>query len=231
MMKYTIDGVPLTVGKRDDVIRECIALIGVGGKVFTVNSLMLERAHRNPEFSEILSLADINTVDGVGVRAALRILGERTDTLAGVELGEIIAERGNPSIALIGGRDGVAEAAFSYLKEKNPRLRRSFVLSGFGYSDEYYLEKLRRHRPKLCYVCLGSPRQESFVTRAALASPSTLFFALGGSLDIYSGEKPRSPYFMRALGLEWLYRMIKEPKRRENLSTLISFSIRSLMRK
>ena len=227
-MKHTLFGVSLSIGRSEAVLADCRALIGRGGAVFTVNSLMLERARRDTAFARTLAEADVCTVDGVGVRLALAARGVCTELLQGVELGELIVADGAPSLALIGGREGIAEAAFSYLKVRNHSVRRSFIISGFGHSEEEYLALIRRHRPKLCFVCLGSPRQERFVLRARRASPKTLFLALGGSLDVYAGALPRAPRAYRTLGLEWLYRMMLEPQRFSELSRLASFAVVSL---
>ena len=227
-MKRRLGLLSLDVGGRDEILAECRALVGRGGAVFTVNSLMAERAHREREFAEVLGGADILTVDGVGVKRALALFGMEAELLSGVELGELITREENPSLAIIGGREGVAERAFAYLKAKNPRLRLSFAVCGYGHTDVGYLALLRRHRPMLCFVCLGSPKQEYLVRRAREASPKTLFFALGGSLDVYSGERCRAPSAVRSVGLEWLYRMLKEPKRLKEAPRLASFAFRML---
>lgn len=228
-MKTRFMGIPLDVGSREAVTEECIALLGVGGTVFTLNALMLERARRDRDFAEILSRADVLTVDGVGVKAALALSGIKTDTLAGVELGELIAAEGAPSLSLIGGKAGVGERAFRYLKAKNPRIERGFVISGYGYSEEHYLDLLSKKRPDICFVCLGSPWQERFAVRARDVSPRTLFFALGGSLDIYSGERRRAPRLFRRLGLEWLCRMVCEPRRMRELWRLSTFAFHAVL--
>ena len=228
-MKHTLFEVPISVGRRESVISECRALIGRGGAVFTLNALMLERARRDPDFCRVLAEGDICTVDGIGVRLALAARGVSADLLPGVELGELLTSTGSSSLAIIGGRVGVGAAAFSYLKVRNPSIRRSFIISGFEHGEEEYLSLLRRYRPKICFVCLGSPRQEMFVLRARQASPKTLFLALGGSLDIYSGELPRAPRAWRALGLEWLYRMCLEPRRFFGIFSLASFALVSLL--
>ncbi len=227
-MNYELFHVNLAIGAREDVLASVKKLVGVGGAVFTVNSLMLERAAREEGFRSVLNSADICTVDGVGVKTALALRGISTDILTGVDLGELLVGEGSPSLALIGGKDGVALSALAFLKGKNAALRESFAVSGYGYAEDEYISLLHRHRPRFCYVCLGSPKQECFILRAREASPATLFLALGGSLDVYSGEKRRAPRFMRALGLEWLYRMVKEPKRAKELPHLLAFSVRSL---
>ena len=227
-MNYKLFGVNLTTGSRSAVLAAIKALVGVGGAVFTVNSLMLERALGDGSFRTALNSADICTVDGVGVKRALAMQGVATEILTGVDLGELAVEDGAPSIALIGGREGIAERAFHHLKSINPRLRKSLVLSGYGINDSEYLAALAKARPDLCFVCLGSPKQEYFVLRAREVSPKTLFFALGGSLDVYSGKKRRAPKFMRAAGLEWLARMIREPRRIKELPRLLAFAVRSL---
>ena len=224
-MKAYLNDIPLTVGTRDEIAKQCLSLVGTGGLVFTVGALMAERARRDGGFLHTLSGADICTVDGFGVLAALRRGGVLCELFPGVELGEIIATSGALRLALIGGRAGVGEKAFSYLKDKNPRLEKSFILDGFSHSESTYFDALRRNAPDVCFVCLGSPRQERIAALGREVSGRTLFLALGGSLDVYSGNKSRAPRAMRRAGLEWLYRMICEPRRIAALPTLLSYAL------
>ena len=226
-MKYRLGEILLDVGAREDVVARCLGRVGHGGVIFTVNSLMAERAFCDADFLSVLNSSDLNTVDGVGVRVALALCGVGTDVLAGVELGEIITGKGTASLGIIGGREGVAERAFLCLKAKNPSLRRSFILSGFGKSDAEYLRVIAEKRPKICFICLGSPRQEYLAVKAHAISKKTLFLALGGSLDVYSGDKARAPKTLRRAGLEWLYRMVREPVRFAALPHLFSFLFRA----
>ena len=224
-MKAYLNGIPLTVGTREEVTNQCLSLVGTGGLVFTVGALMAERARRDRDFLHTLLGADICTVDGFGVLAALRRGGVPCELFPGIELGEIIAASGSLRLALIGGRAGVGEKAFSYLEDKNPRLEKSFILDGFSHSESTYLDALRKSAPDVCFVCLGSPRQEQLAALGREVSGRTLFLALGGSLDVYSGNKPRAPSVMRRAGLEWLYRMIREPRRIAAIPTLLSYEL------
>ena len=222
-MKTTIVGLPVCVGGREEVLRECMRLVGRGGLVFTLNALMCERAMRCESFANTLRGADVLTVDGVGVKALLRLRGVRTDTLVGVELGEELLREGEHTVALIGGIEGVAERAMAHLLAINPALHPAFAVSGFGHTEEEYISLVRTHTPDVVLVCLGSPRQESLAARLRAESEKTLFLALGGSLDIYSGAKRRAPLVMRRLGLEWLFRSISEPHRIKELPRLVAF--------
>ncbi len=222
-MTHSLNGIKVFTGTRQRVERACLDLLGRGGLVFTVNALMAERARRDAAFLDVLSRADVCTADGFGVAAALALRGIECEPTPGVELGEAVATAGPVSLALIGGRAGVGERAFAYLKKKNTGLTSSFILPGYGISEETYLSAIDTHKPELCFVCLGSPRQERLAALGRDRSPRTLFLALGGSLDVYSGDKPRAPLHMRRLGLEWLWRMAEEPSRISALPSLVSY--------
>ena len=145
-MTYSLNGIKVATGTRQRVERACLDLLGRGGLVFTVNALMAERARRDAAFLDVLSRADVCTADGFGVAAALALRGIECEPTPGVELGETVATAGPVSLALIGGRAGVGERAFAYLKKKNTGLTSSFILPGYGISEETYLSAIDTSR-------------------------------------------------------------------------------------
>ena len=224
MKTVYVGGVKINCGKREELLLGARALVGRGGCIFTPNPAILSLAEENAEYKRVLNLADMNIPDGVGVKYILKRRGVFTDVFPGVELGELLV-CGN-RFAIIGGVEGRAELAGKRLCESNPNARFCFAHAGYGYDEEYLKKRIRECDADICFVCLGAPWQELLAHRLYRAVPKTLFIALGGSVDVYSGAVKRAPRIMRRLSLEWLYRCIKEPRRIRRLPGAFSFFIR-----
>ncbi len=189
------------------------ALLPRGGAVFTPNAEIAYRAYRDKEFCGILKGADILLPDGQGIVLGARMKGRRLCRLPGVEMGEALCKTGLP-LFLLGGKPAVAEAAAE-------RLSRAFGACIVGAADGYFspdeeaalLRRIRESGAMLLFVCLGSPRQEEWILRNRTALSGIVALGLGGSIDIYAGRKKRAPRVFRRLGLEWLYRLLREPRR------------------
>ena len=200
------------------------------GAVYTPNALMLERAFRDGDFRRLLERASVLVPDGVGAVLLLHREGGCARRLTGVSLGmavaEIAAERGL-SLFLYGGKKGVARAAAAALKKTYPHLKISGTLDGYGDKDQAAATILESEAD-VVFVCLGSPLQERFIARELCGKKGRTMtaFGLGGSLDVYSGRLERAPLFFRAMGAEWLYRMVREPHRFRELPLLLSFAWR-----
>ena len=223
MRSCEIFGLEVTLGTEDELFRAVRALIHKGGRVATVNPLMLMNAYESEEFFSVLSSFDLRIPDGFGVKLAARLRGERTEVLAGVELGKMLLSLGEVSLALVGAVPGVAEAAMQSLLAEFQQLRPAFVFDGYSYTVNGVREALSVHRPTLAYFCLSSPKQEILISEAFSASPGTLFIGLGGSLDVYSKRVRRAPKFLRRLHLEWLYRAVIQPRRLLKIPKLFVF--------
>jgi N-acetylglucosaminyldiphosphoundecaprenol N-acetyl-beta-D-mannosaminyltransferase len=221
MRKTEYRGVTIITGGRSELISYIEGFIGVGGTVFTPNCLMMAEAVSDSDFRKVLAESDINIPDGVGISLLLSLGGNKTDRLAGVELGkDLLVGR---SFAIIGGIDGRAELAAQKLLDECEGARACFTVSGYGIDEEKITAALGRTQPDVCIVCLGSPKQEYFVNKIRQASPRTLYLALGGAVDVYSGKIRRAPRLFRALGLEWLWRVLIEPRRVSRLPRLFGF--------
>ena len=211
----------IRVGTREELLNSVRALIGNGGTVSTVNPIMLAESVKNPELARALANS-LNIPDGFGVSRALSKRGAYTELFPGVELCEALMPCIR-SFAVIGGRGGVAEAASEYLCEKSDGAVCLFSQDGYTYDKQNLEQKLRQTAPELVLVCLGSPKQELLIMELQPSSPKSLFIGLGGSLDVYSGAVKRAPAAVRRMHLEWLWRMIKEPRRLRKLPHLVDF--------
>ena len=232
-----IDGVHFFGGDR----RECLSLIaerlrrGYTTALYTPNPIMLENAARDPEFRALLRRAELNLPDGIGVVMAARLLGEEISCrLSGVDMAKgvlALAARKGYRVFLLGGKRGVANEAARRLTARLSGLCICGVRDGYFSKEETgeVLKEIRRARPDILLVCLGSPKQEVWIDRYRGELVGVrLFMALGGTLDVFAGRVCRAPLQVQKMGLEWLWRMLNEPKRLRELPKMLAFTGRTL---
>ena len=191
-------------------------------KVYTPNPQIALGACRSSALSAILDRADLLLPDGIGLVIASRILGTPLpDRITGIDTARYvleIAEREGLSVALVGAKDGVAARAAVQLCRELPRLKICYTHHGYfshdGKENAAVLEGLRAAAPDILFVCFGFPAQERWIDRHAASIPSLrLCMGLGGSLDVWAGNVHRAPKWISACGLEWLWRVLREPRR------------------
>ena len=196
---------------------EELIISGKGGKIFTPNATMLECAKKDVEFSKILNSSSFSLCDGIGASVASFILGNGTlRRVCGVDFGERLAElcaQKGYTLYLLGGETGIAERAARNLIKRYPDLKIAGTHSGFFEEEWRVVSEISLSGAQVLYVCLGSPKQEKFIYYNQKYLSDVLMLGLGGSLDIYAEKKKRAPVFFRKTGLEWVYRIAKEPQR------------------
>lgn len=184
------------------------------GQVVTINPEMILSAKSNPDFAEIINSAELVIPDGIGVQLGLKILGHNVRRIAGIEFGrKLIDKFASQPTAFVGAKPEIIQKAVENLKKEVPNLNAVYVQDGYFKDDDRVLDELIAANPKLVLVALGSPKQEIFISKAKNLLPNALFIGLGGSFDVWSGVVERAPEIWQKLGLEWLYRTVKEPKR------------------
>lgn len=196
--------------------------------IFTPNPIMTQNARKDGEFMRVLNSSDYNIPDGNGIILASRLLKTPiSKRICGIELAERLlftAERQGLRIFLYGGKEGVATLAAARLVSAYPNLKICGALHGYQQNEQTVLEKIKRSKADVVYVCLGSPKQEKWIDENADKLPQVrLFMGLGGSLDVWSGKVKRAPTHVREQGFEWLWRMAKAPKRLRDLPKLAAF--------
>ena len=200
---------------------------GKGGTVYTPNATMLYNAKHSSELKKIIEGADICLCDGVGVSLGARILGKgKIPRVCGVDYGEEIAKlcaKKGYTLYLLGGKRGISEKAAKALQNKYPTLRIAGTHHGYFEDEWRVVSEISLASPQVIFVCLGSPMQEYFIHRNFHCFDGALMLGLGGSLDVYAGEVKRAPKLLRVMGLEWAYRIAKEPQRAKK-THLFSFA-------
>lgn len=196
---------------------------GVGGFVVTVNLDHLVRCHRQPDYLRIVQSADLVVADGMPLVWASRLQGTPLpERVAGStlswRLAEHLAEHGR-SLFLLGGDPGVAERAAEKLVERFPSLKVAGVFSpAFGFERdpgaiEEIRQRLRLAAPDVVYVALGSPKQEKLIVDLRQELPGAWWLGVGISLSFITGDVKRAPVWIQRIGLEWLHRLVQEPRR------------------
>ena len=227
---YKLFDFDIAVGSCRELLLRATALLGKGGAICTVNPEILALAANDITLSRYLH-SSLNIPDGVGVRYALSLRGVRTDTLPGVELGERLLDVTPVRLGIIGGKEGIAEAALASLAARHKKMTPALAASGYGKRYEEYREMIEESLADVIYVCLGTPKQEHFILHMKELFPNILFIGLGGSADVYSGALARAPLIFRRARAEWLYRVLREPRRILRLPRLFTFAYRAIFYK
>ena len=203
----------------------------------TPNPEIVLECRKNRKLAAAVRAADMVLPDGVGVIYASRILGTPIkNRLPGIDFASALMARMSEcgkKVFLLGAKSGVAELAAERLTERYPGLEICGVNDGyFAQEDnELVLEKINALSPDLILVCLGAPRQEIWMKNNAELLNAGLMIGLGGAMDVYAGVVERAPRKWRKLGLEWLYRLIKEPRRVKRMIKLPGILFAALWRR
>ena len=193
----------------------------------TPNPEIVMAAKGDASLRAALSGAELVLADGVGITKAAAMLGTPLKSrVPGIDFASNVisrlAERGG-SVYLLGAKPLVAEAAAEKLTQTYPGIVIAGTNDGYFTDDAPVIEKINAASPDFLMVCLGSPKQELWMSANAGRLSCGLMAGLGGSLDVLAGNVQRAPETWRRLGLEWLYRVIKEPKRLGRVMKLPAF--------
>lgn len=221
MLSLEILGCRLDALDADEATERVVALAhsGSGAQIVTLGTEMVVYAQRDERFRTTVNACALSLCDTVGLLAVARKRGmELHERVTGVELIEHLCKRAAKEelpVFLFGGANGVAEDAAAILETRYPGLPIAGVRNGFFAPEEsaHIADVIRESGAKLLFVGLGSPRQEFWLAEHLRASGAGVGIGVGGSFDVISGRVDRAPQFFRRFGLEWFYRLIKEPKR------------------
>ena len=202
--------------------------------VVTPNAVILDACSRDARLGVMLGHALLSLPDGAGViRAARRIGAPLRERIAGIDFGEALLARAAEEglrVFLLGGGAGVAERAAERLCARYPALRICGCCWGFfekeGETDRSVIEHVRATRPDILLVCMGFPLQETWIeSHLHLLDGVRVVAGLGGSLDVWAGDLRRAPRLVSRVGLEWAWRMAREPRRLRQLPAILRCAI------
>lgn len=180
-------------------------------------------------FSNFTGDRSVIIPDGIGTVVASKIIGKPVkEKIAGIEVMEEIikkCEKENKGVYLLGAKDDILQGCIDNLKNKYKNL--NIVGSHNGYFDlnncEEIIKDIQQKKPYALFVAMGSPRQDNFIINNMDKLTCKIFMGVGGSFDVFSGKINRAPKWMINFGLEWLYRVSKEPWRIKRLTSIPKF--------
>ena len=191
--------------------------------VTTPNVDHIVRLRKDPEFREAYSKASLVLADGTPVIWASRLLSQPIkERVAGSDLLIPVCQRAAEegySVYFLGGEKGVAEKAITYLKHHFPSLQvAGHYAPPFGFEKDAeenrkIVQLINQAKPHILFVALGAPKQEKWVGRHIHELHIKVALCIGAGVDFIAGAARRAPQWMRGAGLEWLWRLLLEPKR------------------
>ena len=205
--------------------------------VVTPNAEVIMMANEDKRLAQIINNADLVVPDGAGVVWAARYNGDvMPERVAGYDLVQNLLSVGanrKYRIYMLGGAPGIVEKAKNEAEERYPGVQIVGTRHGFfTKSDEpEIVSTIKACRPDILFVALGVPRQEKWLSeyRDQIAAPVAI--GVGGTFDVMAGTVRRAPLWMQESNLEWLYRLISEPKRAIRMLALPRFVVRVIINK
>ena len=225
-MKTDILGVSIDDLTLEEAIEAGAALLETAEfhYVVTPNPEFILSAKKDENFRAVLNQAELALPDGIGVVYAAKILGRPLKGRApGVDFAQGLMTRMShtgQSLFLLGAKPGVAELAAQNLRKAHPGLLICGTHDGYFKEDAPVIEAIQAARADVVFVCLGAPKQELWMAKHGPLTGAKLAVGLGGCLDVFAGNVQRAPERWQRAGLEWLYRLIKEPSRIGRMSKL-----------
>lgn len=225
------------LGVRIDIVSELDVLSFVESRItahapaqiVTVNAEFVIQAQSNGDFAAALSGADLATPDSFLVLWALKRAGFRLrKRVGGSDLIWRISEqaaRDGWRIFLLGSAEGVAAAAAERLQVSYPGLNVAGTFAGSPSQEQeaYIVDLIRRSRADILFVAFGAPAQDVWIARNLQESGAIVGMGVGGSFDYVAGRVRRAPVWMRERGLEWLWRLLRQPSRWRRMLALPRF--------
>ena len=201
----------------------------------TPNAEMAYEALHDEAFRAILNEASLVLPDGAGVVLGAKILKTPLkQKVAGIDFAQnllgILEEEGS-RLFLLGSKPGIAETAAEKMRQKHPSLIICGTADGYFLDDADAVRTINDARADVVFVCLGAPKQERFMHDHCGELNVRLMIGLGGTLDGIAGTVKRAPKWMIRLQLEWLYRLIREPRRFGRMLRLPKFVFAALKKR
>ncbi len=230
----SILGIDFAHVSEDEAFARCVAYMeGDGNRVvLTAGPEFVMAAQQRGDLRSAAAAADLVTADGVGVVIASRWYGEPLpERVTGAELTERLlayAARHGLRVFLLGAAEDSLQKALETVRARYPGVQAAGRNGYFGAADiPLVVESVRSFAPHLLLVGLGQPRQDLFIRehRESLGAP--LAMGIGGVIDILGGTVKRAPLVWRRAHLEWLYRLVKEPRRFKRQLALPLFAWRA----
>jgi N-acetylglucosaminyldiphosphoundecaprenol N-acetyl-beta-D-mannosaminyltransferase len=207
-------GMQETLGKIDDLIKT-----GRYGQHMCINTAKLVSLRNDARLREIVERCDLVNADGQGVIWASRLLGDPLpERVTGIDLMEELlglAERKGYRVYILGAQEAVLDQAVTRIRERYPGLQLAGWRNGYYSSEEEHevCDAIRASRPHIVFLAMSSPHKEYFLAEWGPKLGAEFVMGVGGAVDVMAGLTRRAPAIWQRLGLEWLFRLLQEPRR------------------
>jgi N-acetylglucosaminyldiphosphoundecaprenol N-acetyl-beta-D-mannosaminyltransferase len=219
--RVTVIGIKVDNVSEDEALSLIDGWVDGGAPAYmaVVNAAKLVSARRHDQLRRALLSAGLVTADGMSVVWASRLLGSPLkERVTGIDMFERLighAARRGASVYLMGGRDEAVDGTVNRFTREYPELKVAGYRNGYFDAAETgaVVEQIRQSGAELLFVAMGSPMQEIFIASNLEATGARFALGVGGAFDHLSGLSRRAPVWMQRAGLEWLYRLLSEPRR------------------
>lgn len=229
MEKELVMGIPIYQGDYKSILNDITKDID-GNKQKTIIAINPEKiltARKNPEIHQFINMADYQIPDGTGILLASKFQkGQISSRITGVDLMLKLCQLASEKkykVFLYGASESSLKEAKESLLNLYPKLSIVGIQNGYEKDQNKIIKKISDSQANILFVALGSPKQERFIFENKDKLKVNILQGVGGSFDVISGRVKRAPIWMQNIGLEWLYRLIKEPKRIFRQFKLIGF--------
>lgn len=198
--------------------------------IITLNAEILYNAQSDEELMKVIGKADLITPDGSGtVWGIHQLTGREVDRVTGIDLMQEICRQSSSSgwsVFLFGGKPGIADEASRRLEEEYGTSV-SGMLNGYFQpeDEESIVERINDSDADVLFVALGAPKQELWIDKYRDRLNVPVVIGVGGSFDVIAGKVARAPKIFQRLGMEWLWRLLKEPWRWKRMLALPKFML------
>jgi N-acetylglucosaminyldiphosphoundecaprenol N-acetyl-beta-D-mannosaminyltransferase len=232
-MRNTVDilKVPFDSITMDKAVAQVLSFVSDGRvhTVYTPNAEIVIEAKTNPHLMEVLRKGDLLIADGAGIILASKILGcHLPEKVSGIDLSKrLFTSCANQPLSFFffGSKPGVAEMAAQKVISQYPGVKIAGCRNGYFNKDEEegIIKQINDSGADILLAALGAPKQEFWIHQNKNRLKAGVCMGVGGSLDIFAGQLPAAPEVMRRNGLEWLYRLYREPWRYKRMMKLPKF--------
>ncbi|TPF14953.1 WecB/TagA/CpsF family glycosyltransferase [Priestia megaterium] len=233
-MKENILGIDVCSDTYDELAAKLLQDIDKGRKSFIVaiNPEKIMKAQEDRELKSLLNQATYQIPDGIGVILASKLKkGRIRERVTGIDMMLKLcqeATNNGKKIFLYGAKPGIADEAKAKLEEMFPGILIVGTLNGYEKNEEVIERTINDSGAEVVFVALGSPAQENWIIAHKEKLNPSVYQGVGGSFDVISGRLNRAPAVFQKFGLEWLYRLLKEPWRWKRQLELPRFLLRVL---
>lgn len=214
-------GIPVDPLTMDESVKRTEELIEAGyfAHLIGVNADKVNALGEDYAFDQIISDSELINADGASMVLASKVLGTPLpERVAGIDLMlrlcELAEQRGYP-VYLLGAKDASVQGAAAKLQEKHPLLEVAGIRNGYFSDNEWDVvaDEVASTSARIVFVGITSPKKEYLIDHFRKLGIPKVFMGVGGSFDVISGNIPRAPMWMQKANLEWLFRMMNEPRR------------------